>query len=193
MEGDRKIAEVRDIFQPEAPMPNPLHPAVVHFPLVLAVLFPFVAGVALYASRKPDAGRGSWVALAVMGLLLVGSAWLSIETGQRQEDVVERVIAEGLVHGHEEAAEGLLLGSVVLLGVILVGLLPGKVGGAARWLSVVGGLAVLGLAFRVGGSGGALVYEHGAAAAWVATSSSGAPTRVIGRDRDDDEHDGDHR
>lgn len=174
-------------------MPDPIHPAVVHFPLVLAVLFPFVAGVALYADRRPGARRGAWLALAAMSLLLVGSAWLSVETGQRQEEVVERVVAENLINGHEEAAEGLLLGSVVLLGVILAGFLPGKAGGAARWLSVVVGVVVLGLAFRVGGSGGALVYEHGAASAYIAAASGGAGTGSVSEIRrehmdDDDDH-----
>lgn len=174
MEDEANIAEVRGVPQPEAVMPHPLHPAVVHFPLVLAVLFPFVAGIALYASRRSGAGRGPWLTLAAMTLLLVGSAWLSVETGQQGEGVAERVVSEGLIHGHEEAAEGLFLGSVVLLGVILAGLLPGKAGAAARWVSVVGGVVVLGLAYRAGSSGGALVYEHGAASAWVAASSGGA-------------------
>jgi len=151
-------------------MPHPLHPAVVHFPLVLAVLFPFVAVVALYASRRPAARRAAWLGLVVMALLLVGSAWLSIETGQRQEDVVERVVSEQFIHGHEEAAEGLLIGAVVVLGIVLAGLLPGKTGKVARWASIAGGVAVLLLAFRVGASGGALVYEHGAASAYVNTA-----------------------
>jgi uncharacterized membrane protein len=194
MEGGWKIAEVRGALQPEALMPNPLHPAVVHFPLVLAVLFPFVAAVALYASRRPGAGRGAWLALGAMALLLVGSAWLSIETGQQQEDVVERVVSEGLVSGHEEAAEGLLIGSVVLLGVVLAGFARGKAGSAMRWASLVGGVAVLGLAFRVGASGGALVYEHGAASAYVGSSSTtgtgiDAPSgRERRGDDDDDRH-----
>ncbi len=173
-------------------MPNPLHPAVVHFPLVLAVLFPFVAGLALYASRRPGAGRGAWLGLAAMALLLVGSAWLAIETGQSQEDVVERVVSEGLIQGHEEAAEGLLLGSVILFGVILAGLLRGKVGQAARWASVLGGVVVLGLAVRVGGLGGALVYEHGAASVYVAAApgagGAGPEARSMRRGDDDDEH-----
>lgn len=156
-------------------MPHPLHPAVVHFPLVLSVLFPFVAAVALYASRRPGAGRGPWIGLAAMALLLVGSAWLAIETGQQQEEVVERVVSEALIHGHEEAAEGLMVGSIVLLGVILAGFLPGRWGKGARWASIVGGVVVLGLAVRVGGLGGALVYEHGAASAYVDAPSAGVP------------------
>ena len=153
-------------------MPHPLHPAVVHFPLVLSVLFPFVAAAALIVSRRPGAGRGAWIGLTVMALFLVGSTWLAIETGQQQEDVVERVVSESLIHGHEEAAEGLLLGSAILAGVILIGLVPGKVGRSARWLSVPAGLVVLGLAVRVGDLGGKLVYQHGAASVYVADADA---------------------
>jgi uncharacterized membrane protein len=175
-------------------MPHPLHPAVVHFPLVLAVLFPVLAGVALYASRRVGAGRGAWIVLAAAALLLTGSAWVSVETGQNQEDVVERVVSEGIIHGHEEAAEGLLLGSVVVLAVVLAGFLPGRTGAAARYLSVVAGLVAFGLAYRVGASGGALVYEQGAASAYVgAPSTATGSTPEAGRARrgdpdDDDDH-----
>jgi len=175
-------------------MPNPLHPAVVHFPLVLAVLFPFVAAAALFASRRPGAGRGAWIALTVMALLLVGSAWLAIETGERQAEAVERVVPEGLVEGHEEAAEGLLLGAAIVTAVVLLGLAPGKVGRGARWLSVPAGLVVLGLAVRVGDLGGKLVYQHGAASVYVAAAGTDAMTGGTGeegsegRELEDDNH-----
>lgn len=166
-------------------MPNPLHPAVVHFPLVLAVLFPFVAAVALWAYRRPEVGRAAWIGLAAMALLLAGSAWFSIETGQRQEETVESVVAESVINGHEEAAEGFLVASIVLTAVILLGLAPGRAGTWARYLTVPGGVLVLALAFRVGGSGGALVYEHGAASAYVARADA-VPTPSREREGDDD-------
>jgi len=193
MEGRRKIAEVRGVLQPETLMLHPLHPAVVHFPLVLSVLFPFVAAAALFASRRPGAGRGAWIGLTVMALLLVGSAWVAIETGEQQAEVVERVVPEGLVEGHEEAAEGLLLGAAILSAVILLGLVPSKVGRGARWLSVPAGLVVLGLAVRVGDLGGKLVYQHGAASVYVAEADTAAVTapgpgeRSEGREREGDD------
>ena len=181
---DLKIAEVPDILQPETPMlPNPLHPAVVHFPLVLAVLIPFAAAAALFISKRPGAGRGAWVALAVMALMLTGSAWLSLETGQQQEERVENVVPEGAIHGHEEAAEGLLLGSVFLSALVLAGLVPGKVGRTVQWLAVPGGLVILALAFRVGDSGGALVYQHGAASAYVGTAGTAGAVGAAGSER----------
>lgn len=177
-------------------MPNPLHPAVVHFPLVLSVLIPFVAAVALFVSRRPGAGRGAWIGLTVMAALLVGSTWLAIETGQQQEDVVERVVSERLIQGHEEAAEGLLLGSAILTAVILLGLAPARVGRGARWLSVPTGLVVLVLAVRVGDLGGKLVYQHGAASAYVTSAGTGTmetPGRAERSEHGEREGGGDRR
>jgi uncharacterized membrane protein len=171
-------------------MPHPLHPAVVHFPLVLAVLLPFVAVVGLLVSRRASAGRGPWLAVAAMAVILSLSAWVSVETGQQQEDAVERVVPEGTIHQHEEAAEGLLLGSVLVAGLILVGLSPGRVGRGARYISVPAALVVLALAFRVGDSGGSLVYTHGAAAAYVDNGGGTNPVASPSRRDDHEEHEG---
>lgn len=164
-------------------IPNPLHPAVVHFPLVLAVLLPFVAAVVFYLSRRPEAGRGPWIGLTVMAFLLAGSAWLSVETGQQQEDRVERVVSESVIGGHEEAAEGFLVGAAIVAAVILAGLIPGKVGRTAQWLAVPAGLVILALAFRVGDSGGKLVYQYGAASAYVGTTGGASPGVVAPGER----------
>jgi uncharacterized membrane protein len=149
------------------PIPNPLHPAVVHFPLVLGLLLPLVALWAMIALRRSGGSTHAWRFVAITAVLLSVSAWVSVETGQRQEDRVERVVAEAPIHAHEEAAEGFLLGSAIVTGVVLLGLLPGAVGRGARVLAIPGALLVVALAVRVGDSGGALVYRHGAASAYV--------------------------
>ena len=118
------------------PIPNPLHPAVVHFPLVLGVLLPFVATWALIVSMRSTRGTRAWHLLAVTAVLLSVSAWVSVETGQDQEDRVENVVPEAAIHTHEEAAEGFLLGSAIVTGVILLGLLSGPVGRGARILAI---------------------------------------------------------
>lgn len=175
-------------------MPYPLHPAVVHFPIVLAVLLPFIAGAGLYATLRKGALRALWAPVVAFSLLLTASAWLAVDTGGDQEDTVEGVVSESLIHGHEEAAEGLLAGSVVLAVVILAGLAPGMLGKGARYAAVPVALVVLALGFRVGKSGGELVYTHGAAAAYVqgdgsgSAGPSGASRRGGGDDDDDDRH-----
>lgn len=171
-------------------MPNPLHPSVVHFPLVFGVLLPVVAVVAFWLTRRSPSGRGPWITLAVVSIAMVISAWAALQTGRAQEETVESVVAEGTIHDHEELAEGFLLGSGLTALIVLVGLAPGRVGRGARAVAVVASFAIPVLAVRVGDSGGKLVYEHGAASAYVqpgpeATSGSMGADHQNGRDEDE--------
>jgi uncharacterized membrane protein len=161
------IAHLSLILQLEAPMPNPLHPSVVHFPIVFGVLLPVAAVAAFWLTRRAPAARGPWLTMAAVSLALVISGWVALRTGRAQEETVESVVAEATIHDHEELGEGLLLGSGLTALIVLVGLAPGRLGRGARALAVVASFTVPVLAFRVGHSGGQLVYEHGAASAYV--------------------------
>jgi hypothetical protein len=171
-------------------IPNPLHPAVVHFPIVFAVLLPFIAAGALWAIRRGTTPRRAWLFPLVLAAALTLSAVVAVKSGQAQEDRVENIVGERAVHGHEEAAELFLVLSGVLLAVAVVGLTPGLVGRAARIVATLGTLAVLGAGYRVGASGGELVYRHGAASVYAlqagAPSVPDAPgSRVEGTERDE--------
>jgi hypothetical protein len=172
-------------------IPNPLHPAVVHFPIVFAVLLPFIAVGALWAIRRGTTPRRAWLFPLVLAVALTLSAVVAVKSGQAQEDRVENTVGEGLVHGHEEAAELFLVLSGALLAVAVVGLTPGLVGRAARIVATLGTLAVLGAGYRVGASGGELVYRHGAASVYALqhsqTGVGGAPA-TRGTRSDPDEH-----
>jgi uncharacterized membrane protein len=168
----------------EIVMPDPLHPAIVHFPIVLAVLLPIVILAALVVTLRGSSTR-SWLVVVAFGGALALSSWFAIETGEEQEDAVEEVVPRAAIHEHEEAAEALLITSGILFLLLAAGVAPGRVGKAARIVSAPASLVLLVMAFRVGGSGGELVYEHGAAAAYV--TASGSESTLSGRDRDDDE------
>lgn len=156
-------------------MPNPLHPSVVHFPVVFGVLLPVVAVVAYWVTRRAPAARGPWLTLAAVSLALVISSWVALRTGRAQEETVESVVAEATIHTHEERGEGLLLGAGLTALIVLVGLAPGRVGKGARAVAVAASFAIPVLAYRVGHSGGQLVYEHGAASAYVQVGPGAAP------------------
>jgi uncharacterized membrane protein len=157
-------------------IPMPLHPAVVHLPMALAVLVPVFALVALIAVRRGAKPLRAWSVAVAMFAALSISAWVSIETGEDQEETVERVVPEAAFETHEEAADAFLWLSVAVLGVAGVGLLSGRAGSAGRVLATAGSLALVFAGYRVGHSGGALVYTHGAASAYVETVGTGGPS-----------------
>lgn len=106
--------------------------------------------------------------------MLAASGLVAKETGEGQEERVERVVAEGSIHTHEEAADLFVAVSAAVLAVGLVGLAPGAAGVAGRWLGAVGTAAILAAGWNVGHSGGMLVYRDGAASAYTVGSATGA-------------------
>ncbi len=172
-------------------MPHPLHPAVVHFPLVLAVLIPFVVAFALLVIARGASARSAWSLVLVVAVGLALSSWVAVETGEDQGERVERVVPESAIERHEDAAETLLVSSLVLLVIAAAGLAPKRLGKSARVLTVPASVALLVMAFRVGDSGGQLVYTHGAASAYTDAGGAGSAT-PLQRSRDDDEGRGEH-
>ena len=166
-------------------LPNPLHPAVVHFPLVLAMLLPFSVVGALWAIRRGVMPRRAWSLPLIMAAILGLSAWVGVRTGEAEEEVVEAVVPESALHTHEEAAERFLLLSGVLLAMAAVGLARGNLGTAARLASAVGSLVVLGAALQVGAAGGKLVYEHNAGSAYMTGTSAAAVQDTGGEEHED--------
>ena len=57
-------------------LPDPLHPAVVHLPIALAVLVPLLAAGGLLAIRSGFLPARAWLAVALVQALLAGSAAL---------------------------------------------------------------------------------------------------------------------
>ena len=159
-------------------VPNPLHPAVVHLPIALTVMLPLFAVGALVAIRRGARPIRAWGLATALFASLTFSAWVAVETGEQTSERVERVVGEAPVESHEEAAEAFLTLSAVVLGVALVGLRSGRLGQGARVLGTVGAVVLLIAGWRVGHTGGALVYQHGAASAF--TSGPGATVSARG-------------
>ena len=182
-------------------LPNPLHPAVVHFPVVLAFLLPlFVAG-AVWAIRRGARPRRAWSVPLAAALALAASAWVAVETGKAQDERVERVVSEQPLSRHEEMAETFLTASAGLALVAAIGLVGGITGRAARITTALGSVGLLAGAAMVGHTGGQLVYKYGAASAYAndssranvvgtRTASVSRPSTDVARDR---EHDRAHR
>ncbi len=155
-------------------LPNPLHPAIVHFPIALVVLLPFFALGALWAIRRGASARRAWLVPTAVAAALTASAFLALRTGQAQGERVERVVGERVVDAHEEAAERFLVLSGVLLLVAGAGLAGGVVGRSARLVSTVGAVGLVIAGVQVGASGGDMVYKHGAASVYATPAAAGA-------------------
>jgi uncharacterized membrane protein len=148
-------------------LPNPLHPAVVHFPIVLVVVLPLFAAGALWVIRRGGHPLRSWAIPVALSAALTLSAYLALQTGEADEERVEAVVSEAAIHQHEEAAERFLVLTGVLLLIAGAGLLPGHAGRAARLITVVGSLGVLAAGVQVGAAGGELVYRQNAASVYA--------------------------
>lgn len=138
----------------------PLHALIVHMPIALTVLVPLFALLGLWLGRRILKPHVAWALPVGMLALLLVSGFAAEKTGEQQEDRVEKVVPEAAFEKHEEAAE--------------------------LFLVVTGGVLVLAAGWNVGHSGGQLVYQHNAGAAYssgAAGVAEGAST--AGEDEDD--------
>ena len=170
-------------------IPNPLHPAVVHLPVAIAVLVPIVAVGALIFIKRGTRPRVAWGLTVALLFALLLSGWVALQTGEQQEERVEDVVGDAPIHAHEEAAELFMLTTGAVLAIGLAGFAPGRVGRAGRWAATLGTAAILGAGWNVGHSGGMLVYRDGAATAYTgntSTRSDGGDVEQPRRSDDDD-------
>jgi uncharacterized membrane protein len=158
-------------------LPDPLHPAVVHFPIALAALIPLFAALILLTIRSGRLPPLAWTLVVLLQALLVGSTWLAHETGEEQEEQVEKVVDEERIEEHEEAADWVLWIGAAGLAATLLGLAGGSAGAWARAGALALSLLTLAAAVRTGHLGGELVYRYGAANAYLETEKPpAAPT-----------------
>jgi len=161
-------------------LPDPLHPAIVHLPIALAILIPGFAILGIWLISKGRLPPRSWLSILLLQALLVGFGWLALETGEDQEEHVERVVAERHIETHEEAAERFLILAGIGLLINTAGLLPGRKGSVGRIAGTLATLGVLAAGVYVGHSGGELVFKYGAANAYIdnpGAASSSRPDR----------------
>ena len=150
-------------------LPNPLHPAIVHFPVALAFIFPILVILAVVFIRRGSSFTTTWIPIALLGLMVFAGTLVAKKTGENEEDKVEEVVSERAIHDHEENAELFTILAGIMLAITIAGFVPKKWGEIARYLTIVASLAVVVTAYQTGKSGGELVYEHGAASAYIDT------------------------
>ena len=175
-------------------LPEPLHPAVVHFPIVLLLIGAAVAVAAVFLNRW----HLPWTAAALLVLGAVGS-FVAAETGESANETVGDLPppVEHLVEEHEEWAERTetvagIAGALALVAATLGAFAARrdawarfgplwKLALGARALTAMAALVGCFLVFQTARFGGELVYDHGVGVKCSATQSAASTTA----DRDD--------
>ena len=147
----------------------PLHPAIVHLPLGLAFIIPALAAGFAWALWRERVRPRAWLAIVLLQATLLTAGLVAMNTGEREEERVERVVPDAALERHEEYAEQFVWATAITL--VLAGLVPifrnNSIVRAMTLATVVGTLVVAGAAIRVGHAGGQLVYVHNAGAAYA--------------------------
>jgi len=148
-------------------LPDPLHPAIVHFPVALAFILPVMILLALALLRKGASTSMAWFPVLALATMVFFGTLIAKNTGEEEEDAVEEVVSRRAIHDHEENADlfGILAG--IMLATTVAAFLPSKWGRMARYATLAMSLAVAFSAYQSGRSGGELVYKLGAASAYT--------------------------
>jgi uncharacterized membrane protein len=172
----------------------PLHPALVHVPLGLAFVVPLVAVALAVSLWRGRSTRQSLAVLVLLQALLVGGGFAAMQTGEHDEDRVERIVPDAAVEAHEQRAELFVWAAAAVLAVTVASLVvPAGALAPTAALAAAGALAVAFLALRTGQAGGAIVYTHGGALAYRGAPPpvAGAGPPPTGEHHDDGDHDDD--
>lgn len=152
-------------------MPDPLHPAIVHFPVVLIVLGSVTALVAVF-------WRKGYVPIFAAVLLSLGAlgAWAAVQSGESDGGLVESLTpkAEALLNAHEKWAERTLtLGiTAAVLAIVAASLVRfPRVARATAAVAAVAACVASWAVYETGHRGGALVFKHATGVSVEASAS----------------------
>lgn len=153
-------------------MPTPFHPMIVHFPLALTFIVPILVVIFAIMIRMNKMNPKSWLIIVGLQLVIVGTGYIALESGETEEEQVEKVVSKSLIHEHEEAAEVFVGSTVVALVLSIAAFFVRKeIGFPLKIVISLIGLISGYLANRTGHLGGELVYKHGAASVYVQENS----------------------
>ena len=160
-------------------MPDPLHPALVHFPIVL-VLFGTLAAVVAMFWRQ---GFVPAMAAALLALAALG-AWAAVATGESDGGLVENTSAgaAALLEAHENWAKRTLtaaaIAAVLAIGSVALFKFPVVARGVAVAAALAAGTASW-TVYETGHRGGALVYQYGAGVNALRAASAGESQNAV--------------
>jgi uncharacterized membrane protein len=157
-------------------MPDPLHPAIIHFPVVLILLGTFAACAAVF-------WRKHYVPILAAALLAMGAlgALVAVQTGKSDGGLAENLSpqAEALLDAHQNWAERTLTLAAIAAVAAVASVWLFRHSRAARATAIAAAL-IAGAAsyalYQTGHRGGALVFRHGLGVNLTAPVTPGAGT-----------------
>lgn len=170
--------------------PLPLHPAIVHLPLGLAFVMPALAIGFAWAVWTGRLQPRAWVAIVALQAVLLAGGLAAINTGEREEERVERVVPDASLERHEALATQFVVvtGATFAVALLALAFRRPNVRRALTAATSVGTVLVTVAAIRVGHAGGQLVYRDNAGAAYATArpaATSADEARRAGVDDDD--------
>jgi uncharacterized membrane protein len=145
----------------------PLHPGIVHLPLGILIVLPFVAAMILYMLHRHGMDLKIWWIVILLQIFLAVGAFAAHQSGHNEEETVEKVVEKEHIEKHERAGDILLYSSILALVVGVVGLQNSAAGRYSRYATLVISFILLGAGMYTGKLGGEIVYVHGAPDAYL--------------------------
>jgi hypothetical protein len=172
----------------------PLHPAVVHVPLGLALVMPVLLAALVWAIVTGRLPPRAWLLGLLLQGVVVGAAVVALRTGEQDEERVEGRAGEAQVEAHERAARTFTFATggtfiAAALGLALRGRPRPFL--AAGLGTVALSLAMLGFGIQAGHRGGLLVHGGGGVNAPEQGEPGGGEEQAVGSDPRDPDDDGD--
>lgn len=148
-------------------MPVPFHPAIVHLPIAITFILPALIVAFAFMIRANKMTPKGWFIILGLQLAVVATGYVALESGETEEEKVEKIVDEKFISAHENAAEVFVGSAVIALLFSIAAYFVRKEIGFTLKLAVAVLTLVSGyLAYNTGHLGGELVYEHGAASAY---------------------------
>ncbi|MEO7098081.1 MAG: DUF2231 domain-containing protein [Luteolibacter sp.] len=143
-------------------IPNPLHPALVHFPIALILLGTVVAIATVFIRHW----HLPWLTAGLLGLGAMGAV-AATWSGEEAADAVMGLSPQGkqVLEEHEEWGERARNMALIAAAAAVTSVALGKFPMGSRSAAGLAALAAIGASFCVaeaGHYGGKLVYQHGA-------------------------------
>lgn len=145
-------------------MQVPFHPLIAHFPLTLAFILPVLIVIFAFMIKINKMTPRGWLIIVGLQLVTTITGYVALESGEIEEELVQKVVPKEYIHEHENTAE-IFVGSTVIALVVSIAafFLRKELQFYVKLCVALLSLVSCFFGYKTGKLGGELVYKHGAA------------------------------